>query len=313
MGTHSRPLVSVIGAGHTGSTAALFLAQRDVADVVLVDIPQLGGMPKGKALDMQEAAPVLGYEVRLEGTTDYDATAGSDVVIITAGLPRKPGMSRSDLLNTNAKIVAAVTEKAVAASPNAHLIVLTNPLDAMCYVALQTSGFPRERVFGQAGILDSARMRAFIAMEADVAFGDTHAFVLGGHGDDMVPLPRYSTVGGVPITEVFDKDTVDRIVARTRMGGGEIVKLLGNGSAYYAPGAALAEMTEAVLRDQKKIRPCAAYLDGEYGLSGIYFGVPVKIGRGGIEDIIQISLSADEQAALEASAGSVRQMTSELG
>ena len=313
MKTHKRPKISVIGAGHTGATTALFLAQQNLGDVVLVDIPKTGGMPKGKALDMQEAAPVLGYEVNLTGTTEYGPTEGSDLVIITAGLPRKPGMSRSDLLKINADIVRSVTEQSMETSPDAMLIVLTNPLDAMCQVALDASGLPRERVFGQAGILDSARMRAFMAMEANVAYGDTHAFVLGGHGDDMVPLPRYSTIGGVPITDLFDEKTVEAIVNRTRKGGGEIVELLGDGSAFYAPAAALAEMSESVLRDQKRIRPCAAYLDGEYGVSGIYVGVPVKLGGSGVEEIIEIELTPSEQKALEQSAASVRELVEELG
>jgi malate dehydrogenase len=308
----SRAKVSVIGAGHTGATTALFLVQRDLADVVLVDIPQTGSMPKGKALDVQEAAPVLGFEVRIEGTTEYGPTAGSDLVIITAGLPRKPGMSRSDLLNTNARIVAEVTRLALEQSPQATIIVLTNPLDAMCTVARHVSGLPRERVFGQAGILDSARMRTFMALEAGVAFGDTSAFVLGGHGDEMVPLARYSTIGGIPMTVLFDQVTVDRIVQRTRTGGGEIVELLGTGSAYYAPAAALAEMAEAVLRDQKKIRPCAAYLDGEFGHSGHYLGVPVLLGSGGAERVIELELEPDERAALDRSAASVRELVREL-
>jgi malate dehydrogenase len=308
----SRPKVSVIGAGHTGATTALFLALRDLADIVLVDIPQTGSMPKGKALDMQEAAPVLGFEVRIEGSTEYGPTAASSIVIITAGLPRKPGMSRSDLLNTNARIVAEVTRQVLDASPDAILIVLTNPLDAMCTVAKHVSGLQRERVFGQAGILDSARMRTFLALEAGVAFSDTSAFVLGGHGDDMVPLPRYSTIGGVPITEVLDAETVARIVQRTRVGGGEIVELLGTGSAYYAPAAALAEMAEAVLKDQKKVRPCAAFLDGEFGLAGHYLGVPVQIGAGGAEKVIEIDLTADERTALGRSASSVQSLVAEL-
>jgi malate dehydrogenase len=308
----SRPKVSVIGAGHTGATTALFLAQRSLADVVLVDIPQTGSMPKGKALDMQQAAPVLGFEARIEGTTEYGPTAGSTIVIITAGLPRKPGMSRSDLLNTNARIVADVTKNALDRSPDATFIVLTNPLDAMCTVAKHVSGLPRERVFGQAGILDTARMRAFLALEANVAFGDTSAFVLGGHGDDMVPLTRLSTVGGVPITELFDEETIDRIVRRTRTGGGEIVELLGTGSAYYAPAAALVEMAEAVLLDQKKVRPCAAYLDGEYGMRGHYLGVPVQIGAGGAERVVELELQPAERDALERSAASVRELVGEL-
>ena len=298
--------VSVIGSGNVGATAARSIADKELADVVILDI--LDGIPQGKALDMLEACPVEGSDARVLGTTDYADTAGSDIVVVTAGLARKPGMSRDDLLQKNHAIIKSVTEQVVKYSPDCIIIPVTNPLDAMCQVVYRVSGFPRERVIGMAGVLDSARMRTFIAQELNVSVENTHAFVLGGHGDTMVPLPRYSTVAGIPITELMDAETVDAIVARTAAGGAEIVKLLGSGSAYYAPGSAVVEMVEAILKDKKKILPCAAFLQGEYGVSDLFVGVPVKLGAGGVEEIIQITLSADEQAALTKSADAVREL-----
>jgi malate dehydrogenase len=307
-----RNKITIIGAGNVGATTAHWLAERELGDIVLVDIPQTEGMPAGKALDMTEAGPVVGYDTRIIGATRYDETAASDVVVITAGIARKPGMSREDLVGTNQRIVTDVVTRIKANSPDAILVVVTNPLDTMTYVAKQVSGFPRERVIGQAGVLDSARMRAFIAMELDVSVQNTHAFVLGGHGDEMVPLPRYSTVAGIPITDLLPPDRVEAIVERTRKGGGEIVNLLKTGSAYYAPGAAVAQMVEAILKDKKLILPCSAYLQGEYGLNDVYFGVPVKLGRNGIEEIIQVNLSPEEQVALEKSVALIRSTMAHL-
>jgi malate dehydrogenase len=304
--------ITIIGAGNVGATTAHWLAERELGDIVLVDIPQTEGMPAGKALDMTEAGPVVGYDSRIIGVTEYDETADSDIVVITAGVARKPGMSREDLVGTNQKIVTDVVTKITATSPDAIIIVVTNPLDTMTYVAKRVSGLPRERVVGQAGVLDSARMRTFIAMELNVSVENTHAFVLGGHGDEMVPLPRYSTVAGIPITELLTPDRIEAIVERTRKGGGEIVSLLKTGSAYYAPGAAVAQMVEAILKDKKLILPCSAYLQGEYGLDDIYFGVPVKLGRNGAEEIIEISLTPDERAALEKSVALIRSTVAHL-
>ena len=298
--------VSVIGSGNVGATAARSIADKELADVVILDI--LDGIPQGKALDILEACPVEGSDARVLGTTDYADTAGSDIVVVTAGLARKPGMSRDDLLQKNHAIINSVTEQVVKYSPDCIIVAVTNPLDAMCQVVYRVSGFPRERVIGMAGVLDSARMRTFIAQELNVSVENTHAFVLGGHGDTMVPLPRYSTVAGIPITELMDAKTVEAIVARTAAGGAEIVKLLGSGSAYYAPGSAVVEMVEAILKDKKKILPCAAFLQGEYGVSDLFVGVPVKLGAGGVEEIIQITLTADEQAALVRSADAVREL-----
>ena len=298
--------VSVIGSGNVGATAARSIADKELADVVVLDI--LEGIPQGKGLDMLEACPVEGSDARVLGTNDYADTAGSDIVVITAGLARKPGMSRDDLLMKNCAIIKSVTEQVVAHSPDCIIIPVTNPLDAMCQVVYRVSGFPRERVIGMAGVLDSARMRTFIAQALDVSVENTHAFVLGGHGDTMVPLPRYSTVAGVPITELLDPDTIDAIVKRTAGGGAEIVKLLGTGSAYYAPGSAVVEMVEAILKDKKKILPCAAFLQGEYGISDLFVGVPVKLGARGLEQIVEIKLSESEQAALDKSAGAVREL-----
>ncbi len=302
--------VTVVGSGHVGATAARRIATKELADVVLLDI--LEGVPQGKGLDMLEANPIEGSDARVLGTNDYADTAGSDIVIITAGLARKPGMSRDDLLMKNHDIIKSVTENVVKHSPNTIIIPVTNPLDAMCQVVYRVSGFPRERVVGMAGILDSARMRSFIAMELNVSVENTHAFVLGGHGDTMVPLPRYSTVAGIPITELMDAATIDRIVKRTAGGGGEIVKLLGSGSAYYAPGSAVVEMVEAILKDKKKILPCAAFLQGEYGITDLYVGVPVKLGARGMEEVVQITLTPDEQAALRKSADAVQELVSVL-
>ena len=298
--------VSVIGSGNVGATAARSLADKELADVVVLDI--LEGVPQGKGLDMLEACPVEGSDARVLGTNDYADTAGSDIVVITAGLARKPGMSRDDLLTKNYQIIKSVTEQVVKHSPNCIIVPVTNPLDAMCQVVYRVSGFPRERVVGMAGVLDSARMRTFIAQELDVSVENTHAFVLGGHGDTMVPLPRYSTVAGVPITELMDAATIDAIVRRTAGGGAEIVKLLGTGSAFYAPGSAVVEMVEAILKDKKKILPCAAFLQGEYGIRDLFVGVPVKLGAGGLEQIVEIELTADEQAALDRSAAAVREL-----
>lgn len=296
--------VTVIGAGNVGATAAQRLAEKELSDVVLVDIAD--GIPQGKALDLAEAAPIEKHDARLSGTNGYEATADSEIVIITAGIPRKPGMSRDDLLKTNAGIIKSVTEEVVKFSPEAALIIVSNPLDAMCHVAFEASGFPKNRVIGMAGVLDSARFRTFISMELNVSVENTHAFVLGGHGDTMVPLPRFSTVAGIPITELLSKEQIDALVKRTANGGAEIVSLLKTGSAYYAPASAAVEMAESILKDKKKILPCAAYLEGEYGINDLFIGVPVKLGKKGIEEIIQIKLTDDEQAALNKSADAVK-------
>ena len=303
--------VSVIGSGNVGATAARSIADKELADVVVLDI--LDGVPQGKALDMLEACPIEGSDSRVLGTNDYADTAGSDIVVVTAGLARKPGMSRDDLLNKNAGIIRSVTAEVVRHSPDCIIVPVTNPLDAMCQVVYRESGFPRERVVGMAGVLDSARMRAFIAEALDVSVENTHAFVLGGHGDTMVPLPRFSTVAGIPITQLLDSATVDAIVERTANGGAEIVKLLGTGSAYYAPGSAVVEMVEAILKDKKKILPCAVHLQGEYGVRGLFVGVPVKLGAGGAEQVIEIALEPAEQAALDRSAAAVRELVDILG
>ena len=309
----ARRKVTVIGAGNVGATLVQRLAEMEVAnEVVMLDIPATENMPAGKALDLLESGPVYGYDTRVIGTTSYEATAGSDIVVITAGIPRKPGMSRDDLLNTNAGIVKNCTENAVKHSPNCILIIVSNPLDAMCSVALKTSKFPKHRVIGMAGILDSARMRWFIAEALDVSMENVHAMVLGGHGDTMVPMPRFSTVNGIPITELLPKEKIEAINQRTRDGGAEIVKLLKTGSAYYAPSASTAEMVEAILKDKKKILPCAALLEGEYGVDGVFVGVPCKLGAGGIEGIIQLNLTVEERAALLKSAGAVKELVGAL-
>jgi len=298
--------VTVVGAGNVGATAAQRLAEKELCDVVLVDI--IDGVPQGKSLDLTEAAPIEKHDAHLTGTNDYEASAGSDIVIITAGIPRKPGMSRDDLISTNAGIMKNVVKAVAEKSPEAVLIIVSNPLDAMCHVAYEASGFPKNRVIGMAGVLDSARFRAFIAMELDVSVENTHAFVLGGHGDTMVPLPRFSTVAGIPITELMPQDRIDALVDRTANGGAEIVSLLKTGSAYYAPASAAVEMAESILKDKKKILPCAAYLEGEYGLKDLFIGVPVKLGANGIEAIIEISLTDDEAAALKNSADAVAEL-----
>jgi len=306
----SRNKVTVIGAGNVGATVAQRIAEAGLADVVLVDIVE--GLPQGKGLDLAEAAPVVGHDARVTGTNDYADTTGSDIVVVTSGIARKPGMSRDELLSTNAGIVRSVVEEAVRYSPDAILVIVTNPLDAMCHVAMEASGFPRERVIGMAGVLDSARFRTFIAMELGVSVEDTHAFVLGGHGDTMVPLPRYSTVAGIPITELLPPDRVEALVKRTAGGGAEIVALLKSGSAYYAPAAATFEMVEAILGDRKRVLPCAVLLRGEYGVDGLFVGVPVVLGAGGMERVIEIKLSDDEAAAFQRSAGAVRELVEVL-
>jgi malate dehydrogenase len=305
-----RKKITVVGAGNVGATTAHWLVSKELGDVVLVDI--IEGMPQGKSLDLAEAGPIEGYDSRLIGTNGYRETANSDIVVITSGIARKPGMSRDDLLNTNAGIVSSVTSEIVRHSPNTILIVVSNPLDAMCQVAFKKSGLPKNRVIGMAGILDSARMRTFLAEALNVSVENVSAFVLGGHGDTMVPLPRYSTCAGIPITELLAKDVLDKIVDRTRNGGAEIVSLLKTGSAYYAPSAAAVEMVEAILLDKKKILPCAAYLEGEYGINGLYVGVPVKLGASGIEEIIQINLTTEERAALQKSAAAVQELVNVL-
>lgn len=302
--------ITVVGAGHVGATAAQLAAYKGLGDIVLVDI--IEGVPQGKGLDLLESGPIEQFSSKILGTNDYKDTAGSDVVIITAGIPRKPGMSRDDLVGTNAKIVTSVVEQVVKHSPDTILIIVSNPLDIMACVAKQVSGFPKNRVIGMAGVLDSTRFRAFIAQELDVSMEDTQAMVLGGHGDTMVPLPRYSTVSGICIEELMPKETIDRLVDRTRKGGGEIVALLKTGSAYYAPGAAAIQMAESIIMDKKRVLPCAAYLEGEYGIKGLFVGVPVKLGTNGIEKIIEIKLTKEESAALKASADEVKKIMSEL-
>ncbi|MEP6637803.1 MAG: malate dehydrogenase [Chloroflexota bacterium] len=307
----TRDKVTVIGAGNVGATTAQRIAEAGLADVVLVDIVE--GLPQGKALDLAEAAPVVGHDARITGTNDYADTAGSDIVVVTSGLARQPGMSRDDLLAKNAGIVRAVVEQAAKQSPDAILIIVTNPLDAMCHVALKASGFPRERVLGMAGVLDSARFRTFIAQELGVSVADTQAFVLGGHGDSMVPLSRYSTVAGVPITELLSAERVKALEERTANGGAEVVALLKTGSAYYAPAASTFEMVESILRDRKRVLPCAVLLQGEFKTRDLFVGVPVVLGRGGMERVFEIELTAGEQAAFDASAAAVKELVDKLG
>lgn len=302
--------VSIIGAGMTGATTAHWLAERELADLVLVDI--VDGMPQGKALDLQESLPVIGKDVVVEGSNSFESTAGSDIVVITAGLPRKPGMSRDDLLSANAEIVGSSTRESLKYSPDAIIIVLTNPLDTMAYLAMKVGNLPPARIIGQAGILDSARMRAFVAMELGVSVENIHCYVLGGHGDDMVPLVRHSNVAGVPLVEILPADRLEAIVERTRKGGGEIVSLLKTGSAFYAPGAAVAQMVEAILKDKNLVVPAAAFMQGEYGLEDIFFGVPVQLGRQGVEEIIEYQLNEQEQEALKTSANGVKQTIAAL-
>jgi malate dehydrogenase len=301
-----RNKVTIVGAGNVGASTAQRLVQKELTDVVLVDV--VDGLAQGKALDLLESGPLEDYDSKLVGSTNYEATRDSDIIVITAGLARKPGMSRDDLLLKNAAIVRDVTEKLASLSPGAIIIVVSNPLDAMCHVALAASRFPRERVIGMAGVLDSARFRTFIAMELGVSVESTQAFVLGGHGDTMVPLPRYATVAGVPITDLMPKERVDALIERTRNGGAEIVRYLKTGSAFYAPSSAVAEMVEAILHDERKILPCAAYLEGEYGISNLFVGVPVKLGCTGIADIFQINLLTEEKIALQKSAAAVQEL-----
>jgi len=297
--------ISIIGAGMTGATTAHWLAERELADIVLVDVVE--GMPQGKALDMFEAMPIIGKDVEIVGANDYAATKGSDIIIITAGLPRKPGMSRDDLLSANAEIVGKAATETLAHSPDVIYIVLTHPLDTMAYLTMKKTGLPRERVVGQAGILDSARMRAFVAMETGVSVENIDCYVLGGHGDEMVPLTRHSNIAGIPLKEYLPAATLETIVARTRKGGGEIVNLLKTGSAYYAPSVACAQMAEAILKNKHLIVPCAAYMDGEYGLHDMFFGVPVMLGRGGLEKIVEYTLNEDEKAMFDKSAAAVKE------
>ncbi|MCW5853401.1 MAG: malate dehydrogenase [Anaerolineae bacterium] len=307
----ARNKITIIGAGNVGASAALWLAPMNLGDIVLKDIPQTGTMPAGKALDLAQAGPIMGYDSRILGTTDYGPTEGSDVIVFTGGFPRKPGMSREDLVAKNEEVVVDVMNEIKRSSPNAIVIMVTNPLDTMAYVAYKMSGFPRSRILGQAGILDSARYRAFIAQELNVSVASVQAFTIGGHGDEMVPLARSTTVGGVALTKLLPKERIDAIVERTRKGGGEIVQLLGT-SAYYAPGAACAQMVEAILNDRKLIVPVAAYLDGEYGLKDMYFGVMAKLGRGGVEEIIEAELDAEERTALNKSVELIRGTMSAL-
>jgi malate dehydrogenase len=306
-----RKKVSIVGAGNVGATAAHWIAAKELADVVLIDVVE--GVPQGKALDLLEAMPIEKRDVSVTGANDYAATANSDIVVITAGIPRKPGMSRDDLLHTNYKIMSDVVSKVVAQSPESILIIVSNPLDAMAQAAYRQAGFNRERVIGMAGVLDSARFRTFIAAELNVSVENVTAFVLGGHGDTMVPLPRYSTVAGIPITELMSAERVEALVQRTRDGGAEIVKHLKTGSAYYAPSAATVEMVEAILKDKKKILPCAALLQGEYGIEGYYIGVPCKLGSAGLEKIIEIKLTPEEDAALKQSAAAVKELCAVIG
>jgi malate dehydrogenase len=311
MGGHVDKKVTVVGAGHVGATISQRLLEKELCDVVLIDIVE--GIPQGKALDLMEAAPVEKHDAKIIGANGYEATAQSDIVIITAGIPRKPGMSRDDLISINANIMREVVTQVTPLSPNAVLIIVSNPLDAMCHVALASSGFPRERVIGMAGVLDSARFRTFIAMELNVSVENIHAFVLGGHGDTMVPLPRYSTVAGIPITELIPEDRINALVERTANGGAEIVSLLKSGSAFYAPASSAVEIAESILKDKKKILPCAAYLNGEYGINDLFIGVPLKLGKCGIEQIIEIELTDAENVALKNSAAAVKDLVEILG
>ncbi len=301
-----RKKISVIGSGFTGATTALYLAQKELGDIVLVDMPQQENATKGKALDMQETAPIQGFDAWINGTSDYQDIQGSDIVVITAGIARKPGMSREDLVSTNANVMKAVTKEIVTHAPQSIIIVLTNPVDAMTYTVFQASGFPKERVIGQSGVLDTARFRTFVAMELNVSVKDISGFVLGGHGDDMVPLLRYSYAGGIPLEKLLTPERLAAIVERTRKGGGEIVQLLGNGSAYYAPAAAIVEMVEAILKDQRRILPAIAYLEGEYGYEDLYLGVPTILGGNGVEQVLELDLTSEEKQGLDRSVSTVR-------
>lgn len=303
-----RAKITIVGAGNVGATTAHWCASMELGDIVLVDIPDTEGMPAGKALDLMQSSPIMGFDSTITGTTGYDETAGSDVVVITAGIPRKPGMSRDDLLNTNAKIMGAVTEQVKQSSPDSIIIVVSNPLDAMVQKAQQVSGFPHARVMGQAGVLDTARYRTFLSMELGVSVEDISALLMGGHGDTMVPLPSCTTVGGIPVTQLIDRGRLEEIVDRTRKGGAEIVGLLKTGSAYYAPAAATAQMVEAIVKDKKRLLPVAAYCDKEYGVGGYYVGVPAVLGAGGVERVIELQLSDDEQAAFQNSVDAVKSL-----
>ena len=307
-----RAKISVIGAGNVGATTAHWCASMELGDIVLVDIPQTEDMPKGKALDLMQSSPIMGFDSNIQGATDYEATANSDVVVITAGIPRKPGMSRDDLLATNARIVASVTEQIKATSPNAVLILVSNPLDAMVQMALQVSGFPSNRVVGQAGVLDTARYRTFLAMELGVSVEDVSALLMGGHGDTMVPMPSCTSVGGIPVTRLLPKERLDEIVDRARKGGAEIVGLLKTGSAYYAPAAASAQMVEAIVRDKKRLIPCAAYCDSEYGVGGYYVGVPVILGANGVEKVVELDLDEQESADFQKSVDAVKSLVATM-
>ena len=307
-----RAKISIIGAGNVGATAAHWAAAKELGDVVLVDVPQIDGVPQGKSLDLSQAAPIEGYDVRLTGATSYEATANSDVVIITAGLARKPGMSRDDLLIKNTEIVKSVTQQVVKYSPKSILLVVSNPLDAMVYVAYKVSGFEPQRVIGMAGVLDTARYRCFIAAELDVSVEDIQALLLGGHGDDMVPLPRYTSVAGIPLPELLSEEKIQAIVKRTRSGGAEIVNFLKTGSAYYAPSAAVVQMAESIIKDKKRVLPCAAYCDKQYGVGGYFVGVPVKLGSQGVEQIIEVPLTTDEKKLMDASVDHVRQLVATI-
>ncbi|MDY7031236.1 MAG: malate dehydrogenase [Thermodesulfobacteriota bacterium] len=305
-----RSKITIVGAGNVGATAAHWAAEKEIADIVLVDI--IEGIPQGKALDLLETGPVEGFDTKVVGTNGYDETSNSDVVIITSGFPRQPGMSREDLLEKNKEIIQSVTTEVAKRSPDCNIIVVTNPLDTMVYMTKKVSGFPKNRVMGMAGILDTGRLRTFIAMELNVSVEDTQAFILGGHGDDMVPIPRYCTVAGVPITQLIPQERIDKIVERTRKAGGEIVALLKKGSAFYSPSASAIQMAEAIIKDKKRIVPCAAYLEGEYGLNDIYFGVPVKLGSGGVEEVIEVELTDEEKAAVLKSADGVKKSIAAL-
>lgn len=307
-----RAKITIVGAGNVGATTAHWCAAMELGDIVLVDIPATGEMPQGKALDLMQALPILGSDAEIVGTTDYKATAGSEVVVITAGLPRRPGMSRDDLLASNAKIVASVTEQVVQTCPDAIIIVISNPLDAMVQRAFQVSGFPCRRVVGQAGVLDTARYRMFLAKELNVSVEDIRALLMGGHGDTMVPMPRFTTIGGVPVTHFLDKERLDAIIQRTRQGGAEIVNLLRTGSAYYAPAAAAAQMVDAIVHDKRRVLPCSAYCDSEYGVGGYYVGVPVILGRNGVEQIIELDLNEQEQSDFQNSVEAVKHLVASM-
>ncbi len=307
-----RAKITIVGAGNVGATTAHWCASMELGDIVLVDIPKMEDMPKGKALDLMEASPIMGFDANIVGTTSYDETAGSDIVVITAGIPRKPGMSRDDLLSTNARIVTAVTEQIKATSPDAVIIVVSNPLDAMVQRAWQVSGFPTQRVLGQAGVLDTARYRTFIAMELGVSVEDVTALLMGGHGDTMVPMPSCTAVGGIPVTRLMSQEKLEAIVDRTRKGGAEIVGLLKTGSAYYAPAAATTQMVEAIVKDKKRVIPCAAYCDSEYGVGGYYVGVPVVLGDGGVQRIVELELTEQEQADFKKSVDHVKSLVATM-